>query len=108
MNFVLGTATPTMRSYLANSNGTEFAAWFCDTTFQLPPPVPPPYNMLPGMEALAQAKLAGSREILEAYKKNPDLYKQIAPNSEAEEKFIRFLDEFLAYDPEAESEGDPE
>jgi hypothetical protein len=108
LNFVLGSATPTLQHYLETSDGESFAGWFCDTAFSLPG-VPPPFNRLNGVDAHKFAKQHGKDAILEAYKKNPALYQQIAPNSEAEEKFIRFLDAFLAYDPEAESDdGDPD
>ena len=107
LNYVLGTATPTLQQYLDTSDGDSFATWFCDTTFSLPG-VPPPFNRLSGVDALKFAKQTGKPAIIEAYKKAPALWQQIAPNSEAEEKFIRFLDEFLAYDPEAEAEEDDE
>ena len=104
LNFVLGSATPTLQQYLETGTGDEFAAWFCDSAFSLPG-VPPPFNRIGGVDALKFAKQTGKTAIVEAYKKS-QYWQQIAPNSEAEEKFIRFLDAFLAYDPEAESEGD--
>lgn len=103
LNFILSYVTPTLLSYLEAGDGEGFASWFCSSSI----PIPKSHFPIPGTEAHKFAKQLGRLAIMDAYKTNPDLYRQIAPNTEAEERFIRFLDEFLAYDPDAE-QGDAE
>lgn len=103
LNLVLGQATPTLKQYLRDSDGSSFAEIFCDMAFAIPN-VPPPFNEIPGVQAHEFAKQFGRDAIVNAYKLNPSLYQQIAPNAEAEQAFVTFLDEFLAYDPNAEAE----
>lgn len=114
LNHVLTSITPTMLGYLKDyepaaerekddpGTGASFAAWFCDCTIALPlPGVPEPYNHLPGIEAHKLTKKYGKDLILQGFQGNAGLWGQIAPTEEAGKIFGLFLDEFLAYDPNA-------
>lgn len=103
LNFILSQVTPTMMDHLENGDGTSFAEWFCGMVIQIPN-VPPPVNKLPGSEALKFAKQFGKQAIIDAYRGAPELWQQIAPSQQAEEHFSQFLDDFLAYDPDAPEE----
>ena len=108
----------TLRDYFANElPGSDFAAWFCDTAI----PLPAPYNLMQesviGAEALKKlqqftatdpqgktldAPEAGKNLLIAAYKANPAIWAKIVTSPDKEPKFSKFLDEFLAYNPEGE------
>ena len=96
---VLNQVTPTLISYLENPEmgGKDLALWFIDTSFNTN------LGMMKGLALWEMLRPMMEREqLLQLYQTSP-YWKNIQPYAE---KFPKFVDEFLAYDPEKDAEHD--
>lgn len=121
---ILDQATPTMLDTFANADeyegpaGEVFAATFCSMTFRntLPPQVielmsalqGEDLSLISGIAAHKQAKEMGLEVIIDGYRNSPYAKKTVGDNAAQEKKFRDFVMQFLAYDPKAEQEEEPE
>ena len=89
----------TIRKRLADptEEGQYLASLMCDDTIDLGNL--PPFSM-DGEEAFTRAKEAGREYLLDQFRQAPQLWEEFAGTPEKAQRFVRFIDEFLAYDPE--------
>lgn len=100
----LSSVGPTLVKYFEDEELTasDFAAWFCDAA--LPTGLPYP-ELINGYDAFPVLKKYSGENIRELIKVSvPPLYMRLAPTPEKEDALLKFLQEFLAYDLEAEPE----
>ena len=105
----LASVAPTLIKYFEDEDltGADFASWFCDASLPTGlPNMPMVPELVDGIDALPMLKQYGADQIRSLIKINAgQLYARIAPTEEKEAALLKFLQEFLAYDPEAEPEA---
>lgn len=101
----LASVAPTLIRYFESEEltGHDFAAWFCDASLPTGlPNMPMVPELVDGIDALPMLKTYGAEQIRSLVKINAaPLYARIAPTEEKESALLKFLEEFLTYDPEA-------
>jgi hypothetical protein len=102
----VASVAPTLIKYFESEEltGVDFASWFCDASLPTGlPNMPMVPELVDGYDALPMLKQYGAAQIQSLIKVNAGpLYTRIAPTEDKETALLKFLEEFLSYDPEAE------